>query len=347
MHAPPLGAVGVEHDDVAVGGGGGAARGRQPEPVARAHDGPAGAGVGPGHGAGDGVTGPVGGIAEAAAAVEEDVAAVGRAQEAGGLDERAVGVGAVEDGRRLAQGRHAVRRRHLLQHDGRRVEGRVSAAAGPARAQAVAVDLVDDVAAAAVGVVAEAGRVDGAAARRRPAAAARERPALRRRVRPQHRAGRRRPDRVERLVRRQLRAVVHDVGAVVEARDRRRPGEAARRPGRRPRQQVDVLEQPPRALRRRRLRRLHPPPVPLRRERVPLPVLVPKDRRVREVRVQHRVGPTPTAEVGTPEQHLVRPGQAGHDVVSEKEQQQGREDGRRRMCHGGWLASWQWVLLSN
>ena len=97
---------------------------------------------------------------EAVRREEKHVYPLAAAHQTGRLDERAVGVRSVEDlhGRAARSGAVAF---HGLQHDGRRHERRDPVVAVAAVADAVAVDLVDDVD-GAVGV-GEAGRVDGAA----------------------------------------------------------------------------------------------------------------------------------------------------------------------------------------
>lgn len=281
VHAPPLGTIGVEHERRAVRSGGRPAGSSQPEAIPRLHHGLLGADVRAGDLARDGVVGPVGRVVEAAAAVEQDVATVAHAQEAGRLDERAVVLGTVEDRRRAAQTRHAVGL-HLLQHDGRRVNRRVDIAAGPAAAQAVPVDLVHHVALAGLAVPEPRG-VDGAPRRH----VGRERLPRRRRVGAQDRVGRRRPDAVEPAIFAiELRAVVHDVRPVVDAVDSRRPGVFPRRPRRRRREQVVVVEELPGAEHRGRSRYLHGFAVAFRREGVPLSVGILEYGGVCEIRVE-------------------------------------------------------------
>ena len=98
--------------------------------------------------------------AVAIAAEEEEIRPIRAAGEAGGFDVGPVGRVEVEKGRGSALGRHGVGA-DGLDHDGRVDDRVVRVAARAAVAEAVAVDLVHDVA-GAVGVV-EARGVDGAA----------------------------------------------------------------------------------------------------------------------------------------------------------------------------------------
>lgn len=99
------------------------------------------------------------GVGEAVGGVEEEVR-VTVEDEMGDLDEAAVRVIAVEDLHGVADGGEAVVG-NLLQEDGGGFHRRDAVVAVAAVADAVAVDLEDDVAAAVL--VEEAGRVDGAA----------------------------------------------------------------------------------------------------------------------------------------------------------------------------------------
>lgn len=134
-------AVRVEEEHVPLG------RGRSPagalEPVAARHEELAPPRVRAGDALGDGVLDVVLGVRVAVAAVEEDVVAVRGADDVGGLDQRAVLRGAVEDLDGAPDGGGPVADAHLLQLDGRGVDGGDPVVAVPAVADAVAIPVGD------------------------------------------------------------------------------------------------------------------------------------------------------------------------------------------------------------
>lgn len=143
MHTPkPVGrasAVRVEDEHVSLGGGRGPAGAL--EAVAAGDEELALPRVGPGDALGRGVLDVVLRVREAVAAVEEDVVAVRGADDVGGLDQRAVVVAAVQDLHWAPDGSGPVVGVHLLQHDGRSVDGSDPVVAVSTIANAVAVPM--------------------------------------------------------------------------------------------------------------------------------------------------------------------------------------------------------------